>query len=115
MRVEWGTTVVAMTSSFFMLVLLRCVEERDKPGITLSGASSISQWPEPGTTTPFTFVATRRACSIKNVPEAFSPVRTSTGIASGVAASARSPCVLLEVAEVFKTGAHRSRLRIASA
>ncbi len=61
-------------------------------GITWSGASSISQCPDPLTTTPFTFVATRRAWSIRNSPEAFSPVSTSTGIASGVAASAAKSC-----------------------
>src|SRR2546428_13339045 len=53
-------------------------------GITLSGASSMSQCPEPATTWPCTFVATSLACSMRKLPLAFSPVSTSTGIGNGV-------------------------------
>jgi hypothetical protein len=51
-------------------------------------ASSISQWPVPFTTVPVTSVATSLACSMRNVPDAFSPVRTRTGVPSLVAEKA---------------------------
>ena len=53
-------------------------------GITVWGASSISQCPEPVTTWPRTSDATSLACSIRKLPLAFSPVRTSIGIARRV-------------------------------
>jgi hypothetical protein len=54
-------------------------------GITVLRASSISQCPEPMTTWPRTSDATNLACSIRKLPLAFSPVRTSTGISRRVA------------------------------
>src|SRR2546430_17708676 len=53
-------------------------------GITVSGASSMSQWPTPVTTLPRTSDATSLACSMRKVPPAFSPDRTSSGMASRV-------------------------------
>src|SRR5439155_2655192 len=48
-------------------------------GITVSGASSMSQWPTPVTTLPRTSDATSFACSMRKAPPAFSPDSTSSG------------------------------------
>src|SRR5207245_7962056 len=55
-----------------------------RAGITVSGASSINQWPEPLTIWPRTSEATSLACSMRNEPPAFSPERTSMGMESRV-------------------------------
>src|SRR6185503_3686299 len=49
-------------------------------GITASGASSMSQCPEPAITLPWTSGATNLTWSIKKVEPDFSPARTKTGI-----------------------------------
>ncbi len=42
-------------------------------GITVFGASSINQYPEPGTIWPVTFEATSLAWSMRKLPLAFLP------------------------------------------
>ncbi len=56
-------------------------------GMTWSGASSTSQWPEPVTMTPSTLSSTMRPWSIRNWPPAFSPDSTSIGMVSLVLAN----------------------------
>ena len=56
-------------------------------GMTWSGASSISQWPEPVMMTPSTLSSTIRPWSIRNCPPAFSPLSTSIGMVSLVLAN----------------------------
>ena len=58
-------------------------------------------------TTPSTLSSTSGACSMRNSPEAFSPVSTSIGIVSFVFAKRREVRgVLLEGAEQLEAGAH---------
>ena len=67
--------------------------------MTVVGASSISQWPEPVMTWPRTSEATILAWSIRNVPPAFSPERTRIGMVS------------LAWPSMAKSAASRSKLR----
>src|SRR5258706_16463222 len=69
-------------------------------GITSAVAPSISQCPEPLTTLPVTLVATSLVCSMRKVPEAFSPAITRNGISRrGAAATAETFATLSKVRE----------------
>ena len=54
------------------------------PGVRWAGASSISQWPDPGTTSSVTLVAALRITTASLAPKGFSPPIASTGIVSFV-------------------------------
>jgi hypothetical protein len=92
-------------------------------GIISLGASSINQWPLPLMTRPSTFASTRRACSIRNFPEALSPVNTSIGIVVSFRQIVRSLLHLVRSCEALQSrpasrragrGIWRKKRRLAS-
>src|SRR5258708_3329329 len=82
-------------------------------GITVWGASSISQCPEPATTWPWTSDATNLACSMRKVTAGlFAGQHQHRHVKRCRAQLGEVLSVALEVAEILEAGAHAPGLRI---